>query len=123
MIPALVTRSMTVALLIGLATLPANAHSYVTRSQPANGSIASPPPASISMTFDKPIEAQYAKVSVSVEGSAVDGLAAPQVDPAGTVLVVTLPSPQPGHYKVEWNVVGRDGHRTNGSFGFEAKAK
>jgi len=38
-----------------------------------------------------------------------------------TLLETSLPPLSPGTYRVIWNVVARDGHRTNGDFTFSIK--
>lgn len=38
-----------------------------------------------------------------------------------TLLETSLPLLSPGTYRVIWNVVARDGHRTNGDFTFSIK--
>ncbi len=45
-----------------------------------------------------------------------------RVDPSNpTLLQVSLPKLPPGIYRVMWNVVARDGHRTIGDFTFTIK--
>ena len=116
-------RSVIVAVFVGAVPMVASAHSYLVRSEPADGSVAAPPPQTLRLTFGKPIEANFAKITVLHEGKAAAPNPAPEVDAAGTTVTVPLQSPEPGHYRIEWSVLGRDGHRTNGAFSFEAKAK
>jgi methionine-rich copper-binding protein CopC len=76
-------------------------------------------PSSVRVWFDGDIEPVFSTIRVEdAEKRRVDKGDA-HVDPQKRALLeVSLPPLPPGAYQVFWNVVARDGHRTEGSFPF-----
>ncbi len=95
------------------------AHAHLKASDPAADSSVSAP-AALRLTFSEGIEATFTKVSLSKDGTeiAIKGL-----DTEGTdkkVLVVTPAAPlAAGNYKVVWNAVSVDTHKSNGEYSFK----
>ncbi len=112
-----------IALLLGL-TAPATAwaHAHLVSSLPAVGGTASPTD-TIRLTFSEGIEIKFSKVEVKMDDGMDMGPAKIALDPADDkVVVVTLPQPlDAGVYKLHWQVVSVDTHRTQGDFSFTIK--
>jgi copper resistance protein C len=106
------------ALMIPIARATASAHARVKREEPRRGSVVSPPPRTVMMEFDAPVERLFAKLDVvdAAARNCDDGV--PQVSDDGTKLTVQLKPLVPGSYEVRWSVVSRDGHRSHGSYRF-----
>jgi methionine-rich copper-binding protein CopC len=110
---------LAIAAATGAAT-HARAHSYLVRSNPAADTIVAPP-SELRLVFGEKLEPNFAHVSVSVDGVSLADAGHPAVAADRVTVSVALPHPKPGHYVVSWSVVARDGHRTAGTYAFEAK--
>ena len=74
----------------------------------------------MSLTFSEGVEATFTKVSLSKDGTeiAIKGLETPDADKK--TLVVTPAAPlAAGNYKVVWNAVSVDTHKSNGEYSFK----
>ncbi|MBC3304687.1 copper homeostasis periplasmic binding protein CopC [Pseudomonas sp. SWRI18] len=95
------------------------AHAHLQRSEPAaDSSVAAPK--DLRLTFSEGVEATFTKVSLSKDGTevAIKGLETPDADKK--VLVVTPAAPlATGHYKVVWNAVSVDTHKSSGEYSFK----
>ncbi len=91
-------------------------------SIPRVGETISAPPAAAYIWFDGDIEPVFSKMTVQdMNGKQVDQ-GNSRVDPSNSVLLeVGLPPLPAGTYRVIWNVVARDGHRTTGDYSFTIK--
>jgi methionine-rich copper-binding protein CopC len=111
--------------LLALAALApiAAAHSFPQQESPSAGASLSKPPSQVSIRFDAPIEKLFSKLEVldSDGRSVTEG--APELGPGSTTLSVKLGALVPGDYTVKWSVVGRDSHRTQGSYVFSVAGK
>ena len=98
------------------------AHAFPDHSDPRVGHTIDSAPPAVRVWFDGDIEPVFSTIRVeNAEKRQVDKGDA-QVDPGdSTLLEVSLPPLPSGEYHVFWNVVARDGHRTEGSFPFEIK--
>jgi methionine-rich copper-binding protein CopC len=98
------------------------AHAFPEHSEPRVGHTVEAAPSSVRVWFDGDIEPVFSTMRVEdAEKRRVDKGDA-QVDPQNDKLLeVSLPQLPPGAYQVFWNVVARDGHRTEGSFPFAIK--
>jgi methionine-rich copper-binding protein CopC len=95
------------------------AHAACKEADPAPGSVLEKAPAQINLHCNSALEVAFSKVQVNnASGQQVDngGLQGDPKDPK--CLVLPLPPLQPGVYKVLWNVVARDGHKTKGDYTF-----
>ncbi len=110
--------------LVFLSILPGASwgHAFPDHSDPKVGSTVSGSPAQVRIWFDGDLEPAFSTLMVhNTDGKMIDkrdGRVSPS-DPK--LLQVSLPSLPAGTYLVIWNVVARDGHRTNGQFSFTIK--
>lgn len=113
---------LTLVLLLG--TWPAWGHSFPDHSEPRVGWTVDKPPVKVTIWFDVPIEPIFSTIKVvDTNGQQVDKQDG-RVNPADrTVLEVSLPSLPPGKYRVFWNVISIDTHRTEGDYPFAISSK
>ena len=99
------------------------AHAKLVSADPAESKTATPPPSELQLKFSEAIELSFAQVKVTgADGKAVKtGRLA--LDPSDkATLIVPFAAPlADGKYMVSWQVVAGDGHKTKGSYSFEAK--
>jgi len=102
-----------------LFAVPAQAHSNLASSIPADGSTVSEPKA-VTMTFTRNLRL----VTVRLTSEDFDeALTVDRSAPAGRSFSVPLPAIVPGTYKVKWRAVAtEDGHIMTGSFSFTVAA-
>ena len=97
-------------------------HAFPDHSDPKVGSTVSGSPSQVRIWFDGDLEPAFSTLMVhNADGKMIDkrdGKVGP-ADPR--LLQVSVPLLPPGTYLVIWNVVARDGHRTNGQFTFTIK--
>jgi methionine-rich copper-binding protein CopC len=110
--------------LASLLLLPgvAHGHAFPDHSNPKVGSTLSSPPAGVYIWFDGELEPAFSRITVQdATGKRVDQ-GNGRVNPSNSVLLeVGLPTLPQGTYRVIWNVVSRDGHRTSGDYTFTFK--
>jgi copper resistance protein C len=110
----------TVALLASLlGASAAFAHAHLKSATPAADSSVTAPK-EVRLSFSEGVEATFSKVSLSKDGTeiAIKGLATPDADKK--TLVVTPADPlAAGTYKVVWNAVSVDTHKSNGEYSFK----
>ncbi len=97
-------------------------HAFPDHSDPRVGSTLSAPPVGVYIWFDGDIEPAFSTMTVEdATGKRVDQ-GNSRVDPSNSVLLeVGVPPLSAGTYRVIWNVVARDGHRTTGDYKFTIK--
>lgn len=107
-----------------LCTLPelSLGHAFPDHAEPKVGSAISADPSSVRVWFDSNLEPAFSSIIVQdANGKKVDK-GDGRVNPSdATLLEASLPSLPPGTYRVIWDVVARDGHRTNGDYTFVIK--
>ena len=104
-------------LVAGLAKL--EAHAFLERANPAVGSTVQASPSEVRVLFTEKIEPALSTVQVfDASGKEVDKRDVHLDRSNHALLHVSLPSLEPGSYKVVWRVVSVDTHVTNGSFNF-----
>lgn len=112
-----------VSLLAGLLFLPiiAGAHAFPVTSDPRAGAAVEKAPSQIVITFDDEIEPAFSKIRVeNLYKKAVDRNDSHLDSKNHKILIVGLPTAlPPGEYRVNWNVLSVDGHRTEGYFTFK----
>ncbi|QJI39017.1 MULTISPECIES: copper homeostasis periplasmic binding protein CopC [unclassified Pseudomonas] len=110
----------TVALLASLlGASAAFAHAHLKSAEPAADTSVTAPK-DLRLTFSEGVEATFTRVSLSKDGTevAIKGLETPDADKK--VLVVTPAAPlAAGTYKVVWNAVSVDTHKSNGEYSFK----
>jgi hypothetical protein len=109
-------------LLAVMAATPAWAHAHLVSSVPAVGGETAPT-ATLRLNFSEGIEIRFSKVEIAGNDGKTVGPAAISLDPADDkVVVVSVPETlAAGTYKVHWQVVSVDTHRTQGDFTFLVK--
>lgn len=108
-----------VVLVSAVWTLQAAAHVFpkAGETSPAPDSVHSSQPRLISIGFSGLLEPALSHVVVTDRQGRE--LARGGVDPDNKrTLETALPELRSGGYRVRWSIVGRDGHRTEGEFGF-----
>lgn len=113
------------AALFALAALvtPANAHSHLKSSTPANGEVLAVSPDRVALEFPEGVELKFSglKVTNAAHGEAKLGAA---TQPAGRDSTLEVPLSEPlaaGDYTVDWHVLSKDGHKMKGSFKFSIR--
>ncbi len=97
-------------------------HAFPDHSDPKVGSTLSSSPSQVRIWFDGDLEPAFSTLMVhNADGKMIDkrDSRVDQTDPK--LLQVSVPPLPSGTYLVIWNVVGRDGHRTNGQYSFTIK--
>lgn len=117
----LIKKSLTAVALLAslLGASAAFAHAHLKNTTPAADSTVAAP-ADLRLSFSEGVEATFTKVSLSKDGTevAIKGLETPDADKK--TLVVTPAAPlAAGHYKVVWNAVSVDTHKSNGEYSFK----
>jgi methionine-rich copper-binding protein CopC len=98
------------------------AHAYLDHAEPKVGSEIGKAPSEVKVWFSEEIEPAFSKL-------VVEDSTGKQIDKGDThvdsndskLLIVSLPALGPGEFKVTWNVVAKDTHRTHGDFKFTIK--
>ena len=104
------------ASLFVLGNVAAQAHASLDRASPQVGGTVASAPREVSLTFTQNLEAAFSSVQVTDgNGTRVDQ-GKPQV--SGNTMRVGLKSLSPGTYRVRWQVLSVDTHKTEGSFTF-----
>lgn len=105
-----------------LGSAPAWAHSRLTGTDPAAGTRLDAPPASVSLTFNEPVQLGFTTISVvGPDGNDYRTGEVTEVDT--TISVPVLPLGPAGTYELGYRVVSADGHPVSGLVPFDlAKA-
>ena len=96
------------------AIAPADAHSRLVSTSPADGAVLSEPPATVSFTFDEDLLPGTDTISVNDDAGNVIATAA--VEPEGATISMPWPAEATsGTYQVAFRVVSGDGHPVTGA--------
>ncbi len=97
-------------------------HAFPDHAEPKVGSTVPAAPQHIRIWFDGDLEPVFSTIIVhDAKGNTMDK-GDGHVDTSDPKLLeVSLPPLQSGTYRVLWNVIARDGHRTQGEFTFTVK--
>ena len=107
--------------LIGLGGAPAHAHAFLDHASPLVGSTVGSAPHEVSLTFTQSLEPAFSSVQVTdAKGARVD---TGKAQVSGTTMRIGLKSIGPGTYRVHWQVLSVDTHKTQGSFSFQVGGK
>jgi methionine-rich copper-binding protein CopC len=106
-----------IALLFALSG-SAFAHAHLDHASPKVGSTVSPAPHEIVLWFTEKLEAAFSTIEVRNEQGAAVQAGKANVTGDRTQLRVSLKALSPGTYKVIWQVLSVDTHRTQGDFSF-----
>lgn len=108
-----------VLFLVAVAATPAFAHAFLDHARPGAGAVETSAPKVLTLSFTENLEAAFSGVTVSdVAGHNVEQS---PPDIAGTVMTVALKPLPAGRYHVAWRAVSKDGHRTEGGYGFSVE--
>lgn len=122
MLKKLLNYCLCTAALAGAGQSAVWAHAFPSRSQPQVGSVIDHSPKQARVWFNGEIAKHFSHMHVdNAQGKRVskdDGHVAGDND---KLLEAELPPLPSGKYHLFWNVVGRDGHRTQGDFYFTIK--
>lgn len=98
------------------------AHAFPMRSEPKVGSEVKEPPVQVKIWFDGELEPAFSSMKLTGPDGKEVAPAESKVDEKDpTLLALSLPKIMPGKYQVKWEVVAKDGHRTEGDFTFKLK--
>ena len=104
-------------LLVVLGTGASHAHAFLDHASPLVGSTVGTAPHEVSLSFTQSLEPTFSSVQVTdAKGARVDQGKA-QV--SGSTMRIGLKSLAPGTYRVRWQVLSVDTHKTQGSFSFQ----
>ncbi len=106
-------------LLGGFGTVPAQAHAFLVKSDPAVGSTVKPAPKTLLLSFTEDLEVPFCSVTV-VDGMGMNDTAGKPRGVPGHAdeIAVPLNIAMPGKILVTWHAVSVDTHKTQGSFYF-----
>jgi copper resistance protein C len=106
--------------LLSLASVPAFAHAHLVKAVPAAASTLPEPPNEVTLRFNEKLEPAFSSVIVrDAAGKQIDKGDGTVDKSDRTLIRVTLPSLEPGVYKVEWKAMSADTHKINGDFTFK----
>ena len=119
-----ITMAMSTLFFVMLACFPAISwgHAFPDHSDPKVGSTVAVSPERVRIWFDGDLEPAFSTLVVRNSGGVTVDKKDTRVNPSDArLLEVSVPKLPPGIYKVIWNIVSRDGHRTNGDYTFTVK--
>jgi len=104
-------------LLLLLATAESNAHALLDRAEPRVGNTMAAAPREVTLWFTEKLEPAFSSITVTnAAGQRVD---TGKVRVSGSQMSVSLRAGGSGTYRVNWQVLSVDAHRTNGNFTFQ----
>lgn len=110
------------AIILGLAATLwpsiAGAHAYLVTSNPQHKAQLVTAPARMKLQFSEPIEPAFVKVSLQRDGKALAEPLKLSVGRDGKTVLIDSSLSVAGEYRLDWSIVARDGHRTQGSLMF-----
>jgi copper resistance protein C len=109
---SLITVAAVSLILAGLA----HAHAFLDHADPKVGSTIHESPSQVTVWMTEGLEPAFSKLQVfDAKGAEVDNK---DTKVTGSTMTVSLPKLAPGKYRVSWQVVAVDTHRTSGTFEF-----
>jgi methionine-rich copper-binding protein CopC len=94
----------------------AHAHAFLDHASPLVGSTVASAPREVSLTFTQNLEAAFSSVQVTNSNGARVDQGKPQI--SGNTMRVGLKSLPQGTYRVRWQALSVDTHKTEGNFTF-----
>ena len=94
------------------------AHAHLDHASPKVGSTVSPAPQEVVLWFTEKLETAFSTIEVRNEQGATVQAGKATVNSDRTQMRVPLKALPPGTYKVIWQVMSLDTHRTQGNFSF-----
>jgi copper resistance protein C len=109
-------RLITVAAVSLILVRVAHAHAFLDHADPKVGSTIHESPSLVTVWMTEGLEPAFSKLQVfDAKGAEVDSK---DTKVNGCTMTVSLPKLAPGKYRVSWQVVAVDTHRTSGTFEF-----
>jgi methionine-rich copper-binding protein CopC len=106
-----------IPLLLSLATAGASAHALLDHAEPRVGNTIAAPPREVTLWFTQKLEPAFSSITVTnTAGQRVD---TGKARVSGSQMSVSLRAGGSGTYRVNWQVLSVDAHRTNGNFTFQ----
>jgi methionine-rich copper-binding protein CopC len=100
----------------------ASAHATLKSATPAQDAEVTTAPKEISLRFNEKLEAAFSNAKLVDSNGKEVPTAKASLDPADpSVMKLAVPALPAGKYKVEYAVVGHDGHRRKGNYSFTVK--
>lgn len=97
-------------------------HAFPDHSDPKVGATVSGSPSIVRIWFDGDLEPVFSTIAVQdASGKKVDKGNGRVNSSDAKLLEISVPPLQAGTYRVVWNIVARDGHRTKGDYTFVIK--
>jgi methionine-rich copper-binding protein CopC len=103
--------------------LLANAHAYLVSSDPPHKSTLAAGPTRLKLKFSEPIEVAFVKLALQRDGAALKQTLKVSAGPDKRSVLVETSVPGAGRYQLDWSIVARDGHRTEGNVMFNVNAR
>lgn len=103
---------------------PVLAHAFLDHAEPAVGAKIAASPTQVKIWFTEEVEPAFTAVQVfDAVGKEVDKKDVQQDAKDKKLMSVSVPQLAPGVYKVTWQAVAADTHKTTGSFTFTVAAQ
>ncbi len=116
-------RILLACIIAGVFPLAAWAHAFLDHAQPKVGASVDAAPAEVKIWFTEEIEPDFSTIQVlDSTGKQVDKKDFHRDAADKKLGIISLPALPAGTYKVVWQVVSTDTHKTNGDFTFTAKS-
>jgi len=109
------------AAMVLLAALPADAHTRMLESTPADGSTLQAAPRQLQVTFSE--AAHLTALTIQAAGEATPRKLGPLPQQAAAKFTIELPTLAAGSYQLKWRALSDDHHVAAGSISFVVKAK
>jgi copper resistance protein C len=111
------TKPLIIALAVSLIFVRiADAHAFLDHAEPKVGSTIHESPSQVTVWMTENLEPAFSKLQVfDAKGTELDSK---DTKVNGNIMTVSLPKLAAGKYRVSWQVVAVDTHRTSGTFDF-----
>jgi methionine-rich copper-binding protein CopC len=109
-----ITRLAIIAILLTATSVWA--HAFLDHAEPKVGSTINESPSQVTLWMTENLEPAFSKLQIyDAKGTEVDNK---DIKVNGNIMKVSLPKLAAGKYRVSWQVVAVDTHRTSGTFDF-----
>ena len=106
-----------VPVLLLLLMSAAEAHAMLDRAEPRVGNKVASPPAQVTLWFTQKLEPAFS--SITVTNAAGERVDTGKTRVSGNQMSIAIRAGGAGTYRVNWQVLSVDTHRTDGSFTFQ----
>jgi methionine-rich copper-binding protein CopC len=111
------TKHLSIVLAVSLVLVrSADGHAFLDHADPKVGSTIGESPSQVTVWMTENLEPAFSKLQIyDAKGTEVDNR---DTKVNGNIMKASLPKLAPGKYRVSWQVVAVDTHRTSGTFDF-----